>query len=389
MSDYPSLVAQATSWVREQFARHPDASLHYHDLAHTEYVVRAVQEMAKAYNLPEEERSILILAAWFHDVGYLKEYNDHVATSITMARAFLQQHSTTDQFTEQVIRCIQATEWPQQPDGQLQEILCDADMSHLAVDDYLTRAQDLRKEIEEHSDQKLGRKKWTQANQQFYKEHHYFTDYAQKHYQPKKEKNYQQLVEQVKKDQKEKKVKKAKEISSREAGVLYRIIFRNHIDLSSIADTKANIMISVNSILLSVLVTVLFRNLDDYPNLWLPSTILATVCLLAIVFAVLATLPRVTQGTFRKEDVKQNKVNLLFFGNFHRMSHEDFQWGMRQVIKNDTLVYDSLTLDLYLLGKVLHQKYTMLRKAYLTFVIGWVVSIIAFVLTAFYDARVL
>ncbi|MEM8967965.1 MAG: Pycsar system effector family protein [Bacteroidota bacterium] len=388
MNDYEKSIQEAARYVQEAFVQKSPISLHYHNLQHTQQVVKATQEIAQAYDLSDEERSIVEIAAWFHDVGYLENYHQHVPVGITMARNFLAQQPVSDDFIERVTTCIQATDWPQRPKGLLEEILCDADMSHLALDDYLNRVQDLQREMKECAGQKVGKRKWAQKNREFYEKHNYFTDYARKHYKSGKQKNYQQLMAQIEADQKKKKTKD-EGISSREAGVLFRILFRNHIDLSSIADTKANIMISVNSILLSVLVTVLFRNLDDYPALWLPSAILATVCLLAIVFAVLATLPRVTHGTFRKEDVEKNQANLLFFGNFHRMTYDDFQWGMRRTIKNDTLVYDSLTRDLYLLGKVLHRKYTMLRKSYLIFVVGWVISIIAFVVAAFYNARLL
>ncbi|MEM9830182.1 MAG: Pycsar system effector family protein [Bacteroidota bacterium] len=392
MNDYEKSTQAAARYVQQAFTQRAPAFLHYHDLQHTQQVVHATQEMTQAYNLSDKERSIAEIAAWFHDIGYLEDHREHVPAGIEMARNFLEKQPVSDDFIEGVAACIRATDWPQRPQGRLEEILCDADMSHLAQDGYLTRAQGLRQEINEQNGQKISKRAWARQNQKFYEKHRYFTDYAQTHYEPGKQKNYAQLVAQIEADEKERKKKKKKEvksISSREAGVLFRILFRNHIDLSSIADTKANIMISVNSILLSVLVTVLFRNLDDYPALWLPSAILATVCLLAIVFAVLATLPRVTNGTFRKEDVEKNQANLLFFGNFHRMAYDDFQWGIRRMIKNDALVYDSLTRDLYLLGKVLHRKYSMLRRSYLVFVVGWVVSIVAFVLAAFYNARLL
>ena len=379
------LIDQAARYVTDLFAQHPAPALHYHNLSHTQQVVLAAQEIAHSYSLNEEERAAVVIAAWFHDVGYLKSYEDHEAESAALAQAFLSQHEVPEAFIRQVTACIETTAWPSHPSGPLQEIICDADMAHLASDDYLTRTQDLRKEIKEHSGNKLGKTMWARRNRQFFEKHTYFTEYAQTHYEPRKQKNYAALVAQVDK----KSGKKKKEIiASREAGVLFRIVFRNHMDLSAIADTKANIMISVNSILLSVLVTVLFRNLDDYPNLWLPSAILVTVCLLAIVFAVLATLPRITHGSFQQGDEREKRAKLLFFGNFHDMPIADFLAGMQQTIQDDSLVYDSLSRDLHYLGKVLHRKYVMLRRSYLVFVIGWVISIVAFVIASFYNARI-
>ena len=382
------LIDQAARHVTDLFAQHPAPALHYHNLSHTQQVVRAAQEIAHSYSLTEEERAAVVIAAWFHDVGYLKNYEDHETEGAALAQTFLSQHKVSEAFIRQVTACIEVTAWPPHPSGPLQEIICDADMAHLAANDYLTRIQDLRKEIKEHTGSKLRKTKWTQRNRQFFEKHTYFTEYAKTHYGPRKQANYKALVAQVNKKSGKKK-KKPEDIASREAGVLFRIVFRNHMDLSSIADTKANIMISVNSILLSVLVTVLFRNLDDYPNLWLPSAILVTVCLLAIVFAVLATLPRVTHGRFEQGDERQRRAKLLFFGNFHDMPLPDFITGMQEIIQDDTLVYDSLSRDLHYLGKVLHRKYMMLRKSYLIFVVGWVVSIIAFVIASFYNAQIL
>ena len=388
MMHFPDLISAAARHVTEWFAQHPAPSLYYHKLAHTQGVVNAAEEIMRAQSLPEAARAAVLVAAWFHDVGHLKQRAQHEIEGARQAQSFLAQQSVSEEFVAQVKELICATVCPQKPEGKLQEIICDADMAHLAQDDYLAQAEALRLEVSAQMGKKIKKQQWSKDNQRFFEQHTYFTEYARQHWAPRKQKNYEGLAEQQKgKAKKSKKAKKKKGISSREAGVLFRIIFRNHMDLSAIADTKANIMISVNSILLSVLVTVLFRNLDDYPDLWLPSAILATVCLLAIVFAVLATLPRVTHGSFRQGDEAQRRAKLLFFGNFHDMPLPDFLMGMKQVINDDGLVYDSLSRDLHFLGKVLHRKYMMLRKSYLIFVIGWVVSIVAFVIVSFYRAE--
>ncbi len=376
------LIRAAAQYVTELFAEHPAPSLYYHNLAHTQAVVNAAEEIIAAQALPEEERAAVVVAAWFHDVGYLTQAKEHETAGARQAQSFLEQQSAPAEFIQRVKDLIYATVCPQNPEGALQKIICDADMAHLAKDDYPAQAEALRHEMSAQTGEKIKKQQWAKDNLQFFKQHTYFTEHARAQWAPLKQKNYQALVKQ-KKQKKGAKKKETSGIAAREAGVLFRIIFRNHMDLSAIADTKANIMISVNSILLSVLVTVLFRNLDDYPDLWLPSAILASVCLLAIVFAVLATLPRVTHGSFRTGDEAQRRAKLLFFGNFYDMPLPDFLSGMKQIINDDGLVYDSLSRDLHFLGKVLHRKYMMLRKSYLIFVVGWVVSIIAFIIVSF------
>ena len=177
------------------------------------------------------------------------------------------------------------------------------------------------------------------------------------------------------------KVKSAKELSpTRGIETMFRTTSKNHMELSSIADNKANIMISINSIILSVLVSVLIRKLEEYPHLTIPSITLTIVCLLTIIFAVLATRPNVTKGKFEHEDILAKKTNLLFFGNFHRMSLKDYQWGMQEMLKDADYLYGSMIKDIYFLGAVLGKKYRLLRYCYTTFMFGFVISIIGFII---------
>ena len=139
-------------------------------------------------------------------------------------------------------------------------------------------------------------------------------------------------------------------------------------------------MISINSIILSVLVSVLFRKLEDYPHLVIPGLILVFVCLTTIVFAVLATRPQVSSGTFSKEDIVNKKTNLLFFGNFHNSQLDDYMWGMKEMMKDADFLYGSMIKDIYFLGLVLGKKYKMLRKSYTVFMYGFIISILAFLI---------
>jgi len=150
--------------------------------------------------------------------------------------------------------------------------------------------------------------------------------------------------------------------------------------LSGMADTKANIMISINSIMLSILVSVLIRKFEEYPNLIVPTLIIVVVCLTAIVFSILATRPNITSGKFTRTDIKKKRTNLLFFGNFHRMKLTDYMWGMREMLKDGDYLYGSLTKDIYFLGVVLGKKYRFLRISYTIFMYGFVIAILSFLL---------
>ena len=178
-----------------------------------------------------------------------------------------------------------------------------------------------------------------------------------------------------------KKVKKTKELTpTRGIETMFRTTSKNHMELSAIADNKANIMISINSIILSVLVSVLIRKLEEYPHMTVPAVLLTVVCLTTIVFAVLATRPNVTSGKFKHEDIINKKANLLFFGNFHRMNLDDYKWGMTEMLKDADYLYGSMIKDIYFLGAVLGKKYRLLRMSYTIFMFGFVMSILGFII---------
>ena len=161
---------------------------------------------------------------------------------------------------------------------------------------------------------------------------------------------------------------------------MFRVALRNHITLSDIADTKANILLSVNAIIISMALSTLLPKLDNPSNSYLiaPSVVFILFTIISMVLSILATRPNVTEGEFTKEDVANKKVNLIFFGNFHKMKLKEFEWAMDEMMKDREYLYGSLTKDLYFLGLVLNKKYSLLRKTYTVFMIGIIVSVIAF-----------
>ena len=217
------------------------------------------------------------------------------------------------------------------------------------------------------------------------KSHSYYTKYAQEYWQPAKEEQLRKLEEGAKPSPKEARSGSMKKLH-RGAETLFRATLRNHMELSAIADSKANIMISVNSILLSVLITVIYRKIGQYPDLFVPTVVLTCVNVLTIVFAILATLPQVTAGTFKKEDLLANKANPLFFGNFFQMKAQDYEWALRETIQNPELTYGSMSRDLFHLGVVLAKKYHRLRVSYLVFMVGLALAMLTYMIVGFVSA---
>jgi hypothetical protein len=148
------------------------------------------------------------------------------------------------------------------------------------------------------------------------------------------------------------------------------------------ADGKAQVMISVNSIIISVTLSVLVARISFYPHFIAPASILLATCLVSITFSILSTRPSISTGKFTEEDIRNKKTNLLFFGNFHRMQLDDYQWGMNQMIKDREYLYNTMMMDIYYLGVVLARKYRYLRIAYTVFMWGLILSVVAFGLAA-------
>jgi hypothetical protein len=159
---------------------------------------------------------------------------------------------------------------------------------------------------------------------------------------------------------------------------MFRVVPKNHLDLTALADHKASILIGTAGTIKAITFSVLVSKLDTHPHLMIPTLIVLVSCLVTMIFSILATRPNVTTGTFTREDIRQRKVNLLFFGNFYRSTLEDFDWGMREMMNDSDYLYGSMIKDLYYLGKVLGTKYRYLRIAYTVFMWGLILSVLAF-----------
>jgi hypothetical protein len=209
---------------------------------------------------------------------------------------------------------------------------------------------------------------------------------------PKEVESVEDLARQDKKKKKKKKkvttsLKSAdiqlKELNlGRGVETMFRATYRTHVNLSSIADNKANIMLSINAIIISIVLPQLVPRFSENPSLILPTIILLVVCLVSIVFATLATRPKITRTLYTREDIQKRQANLLFFGNFYRMPLPDFHWGMMEMIKDSDFLYSSMTKDIYFLGVVLAKKYRYLSICYSIFMFGMIASVLAFA-TAF------
>ncbi|UMB61014.1 DUF5706 domain-containing protein [Lutibacter sp. A80] len=369
----------------------------YHNYEHSLEVAKHAYEIGVAENLTEADLEILLLAAWFHDTGFIYGVENHEERSKEITKKYLLEKGFSEVKIAKVNALIEVTKINEKPKNLIEEIICDADLYHLGADYFNEKSNLLRSEWEQLCNKYLTDIEFLTKNEKFLKSHRFYTNYAFATLNDQKTKNWLKVQKDLRKTiikeeefKAKHKVKKAelkrkKEKAERpERGIetMYRVTLKNHIKLSDIADTKANILLSVSAIILSIALSNLFPKLDKASNYYLiyPTIFFLFITVVTMIYSVLSTRPKITSGTFTKEDVKNKKVNLLFFGNFHKMELEDFQEGMTEMMNDRDYLYKSLMKDLYFLGKVLDKKYRLLRIAYTIFMIGVVISVIAFVI---------
>lgn len=161
---------------------------------------------------------------------------------------------------------------------------------------------------------------------------------------------------------------------------LFRVTMQNQIDLVGIADNKANMIISINTILISLAIALLssgFRFQDilalNNSQLVAPLSLLMIFCLVSAVFAILAARPKII-----KKDKKNNNLSPLFFGNFYQQPLNDYLQEINEVLVSNELIYRNLTIDMYNNGQVLNKKYKHLHASYTLFMIGIIVCVVTY-----------
>lgn len=386
MSD---IVQAADNFIFQLFKDELPNTFVYHNYTHSKRVYKSINEIIENSQIGVKDATILRLAALLHDTGYTVLRKNHEEEGVKIATEFLEKNNVEKDIIEGVNKCILATKFKDTiPNSELEKIIRDADSSHFGKEYFEEASEFLRQEYLFQNVHNYSSSEWLDENiKVLVEEHQFYTDYALKNWQPVKEENLGKLLkdrkktkEKIKKERTKAKLKAKYKNESPERGIqtFYRTALRNHMKLSDIADTKANIMLSVNAIIISLVLSNLISKLDNNNYLIVPTAIFILFSAITMILAVIATRPNVTRGEFTKEDVENKSVNLTFFGNFHKMELEQFEWAIEELLKDRDYVYKALTKDLYFLGKVLDRKYRILRLTYTIFVAGTIISLVSF-----------
>jgi hypothetical protein len=307
-------------------------------------------------------------------------------------KEFMNEYAADEQLVAKVEECILATRPPCKHSSLLLQIICDADTYHIGTKEFKNTNKLVWEEHKANADA-MNEKEWNGKTIELLSTHQFYTKYCKDLLDKRKKKNMKKLNRKGEEKEKEE-VDKAlilSEMGKDKSGMMskgiqtmLRMTSNNHLRLSDMADSKAHILISVNAIIISVILSVLLRRLEEVPYLTIPTIIFLLQAVTTIVISIIATRPKVSGGIFTSQDILEKKTNLLFFGNFYKTSFEEYNVAMREMMNDTDYLYGSLIKDIYTLGTVLGRKYKLIRLAYNIFMIGIIVSVLAFGIAFFF-----
>ena len=363
----------------------------YHNFAHTHQTVETVKEIADAYKLAQKDVENLIIAAWFHDSGYARDYQNHEEESIKIMKEYFGDKLDEKRFKE-IEQLILSTKFGQEQANLNEEIIHDADYVGMGKKSFSKRAELLRCEWEKLNNKIYNDLEWAQLQLDFLISKKFKTSIATQKFGEGREKNIEKqrkLIEkykvdqykvQLKKDSTDAKIKK----EGRGIETLYRSVYGYHMNLSQMADQKANIMISINTIVVSVIITLFgsgytFADSEDFKHMRFvfPMLLLVISSLVSVTFAILSARPNVTSK--EKYELSNKGSSILFFGNFSQLKLKEFVEQIKSLKGEKNELYDSMSVDIYHLGGVLVRKYKLLTWSYNIFMAGLILCAVGFI----------
>lgn len=399
--NYVELIEKAEAFVSKYMRKHDNPKLLYHNLAHTQNIVSVTSQIAKQYSLDETEFFIVTAASWFLFIGYYKDLLHPNDASTKLAEEFFKDSGVPEETIESIKECILAPANTSAPTNLLASIICDADSFYLGTENFSDFNKLKRKEYRLLNNVSVDKNEWKRRTIQMLETHQYYSDYGkaldsckQEHLEKLKKKDpllsitpHSIATAIAEKDvtisAKDKSRENKASSADRTIETMFRTTAANSQRLSSQADSKAHIMISVNTIIISVILGLVARQIDEFTTLDLiPIVVILLVNIITVIFSILATRPNVANRNFSESDFDQNKVNLLFFGNFFNMSFDDYCNFMMRIMGDKQSLYIVMLRNLYEQGMVLTKKYRMLKISYNVFMYGLILSIITFLIAA-------
>ncbi len=386
----------AKEQVLSLYNRHADTRLLYHNYQQSVELVKNIDTIASSESCSNEDVEIASLAAWFLNIGYLFNYAKADAQSMERAREFLQTRNYPPHKIEKCLDCIRIASSRTVPISEASKLLIDAVNIEGFTFEFFQKSPLLKAEWELVKNSQMNASEWSQYQLQRLLNTRFYTSFGKEKYEPAVAQNILIQKGRVEKNKKNEPfniegeaLRTFQNIEKKMPGsaiqTFFRTNYRNHINLSAIADNKANIMISVNAILISVVISILsYRNIPETnPMVLLPVVIFLVTGLTSLIFAVLSIRPKITSQHDENSSVEEVKKNIVFFGNYVNLDLDKYEEALDAVLRNGELLYGNMARDLYFLGKVLEQKYNYLTMSYNIFMIGFVATVVTFLFAIF------
>ena len=405
--DTQNLLTDASVFATKVIAGYSNSVI-YHDIKFAHRLVKLVGKMAKKSDMSELEINIAKSVAWFFSCGYadlkveVEETSfkaNNIDNALNAVNDFFEKHEYPQTLQEQVTNAISHLRFPYTPENDIENLVGDAILFELMKG---KNGKNLRKYYDEwllHG-VSVGKANWYELAQKQ-------VEGFQFHFSPTKDellKTQEAVIKLLKKEKKslelrsdialkkelnitdtelkalKKNLSKAKGRDDRGIQTLFRTTSKNHYTLNQMVDTKASIMITVNSIIISLILGGIIGEESIHHTLKvIPIIVLLLTCIISIIYAVLSIRPLVTQGEFSEDEIRSKSGNLLYYGNFHNMRLRDYEWGVLQMINDSDYLYSSIIRDIYYLGTGLNVKYGWLRKSLNFFLYGLITVIILYV----------
>lgn len=406
-----SYIEKAESYATKVIVNDFSRKLVRHDIGLQQRIIEGVKEIAAAESLNDKELEYVLIAGWLSQLGYKDfenimsaEGNDFFAScfecTMHIAQEFLEEINYPSADKSIVLELLEKVRPLQETDGRLSNVLQDG----ITID--WSKPKGKKRIISQYEELLLTRStnlstgNFIAKSIDYLNQHKYKTEYGKSKLAPRKQELILKLEKEKKKflkkddiaikqeldiadaelKQLKKNLKSVKGRDERGVQTMFRTTSRNHYTMIQMVDRKANIMISVNAIILSLILSRVIGVIDTFCVHNSPLLVMLISSIISIFFAVIAIIPQTTHGSFSEKEVRNKEGNLLFFGNYHNMKFRDYEWGILQMLNDSNYLYSSMIKDQYFLGLKIKKKHSHIRISLAIFLFGFVTAVIAFII---------
>lgn len=376
---------QAEDYIASLYAEQKNKGLYYHSFEYCRNFAHLVKEAANDLQLDEKTANTATLAAWFYVVGMLFDYQNFRLESHRLLKDYLLALDIDPKDIPS--KNIFTTQEPSNiSQHNITDLLKDVQIILRAGFVYPFHETLYQAEVSEKMNIKISSAELKSSFLSEMLANPFATSWAVK--------NYSQAMNQTLIDQLDNaksaeihnspsieiKQKKSNNRSNIAAYNFFRIGFRNHIELSSMADNRSHIMISVNSIMMGIMISfVSYQNLSSTnPTLLFPVVVFIITSMTSLIFAILAAKPRVWKSKSDNDGPEVTITHMASYSNFTKQSLDAYETKLETVLEDPQLMRTSLKKDLYFLGKILELKNRYLSFSYNIFMFGFLASMILF-----------